>query len=68
MSYFINWSDIYQDNYNRYVLRRKDELQQEAERVKASWDPDKQCMKCGDELSWVRMALVCKTHGAQKGC
>lgn len=60
---FLNWSDIYQENLDRYVQRRKAELEQEAERVRAGWNPDKQCMKCGDELHWVKAALVCKTHG-----
>lgn len=35
---------------------------------KAKWDADKQCMKCGRDLHWVRMALVCKEHGLTKGC
>lgn len=32
-------------------------------------DPDKQCMKCGRDLVWVRTALVCVEHGyTGKGC
>lgn len=64
---FLNYTDIYNENISRY-LERRNELQNEADRIKARWNPDKQCMKCGDELHWVRLALVCKTHGAQKGC
>jgi len=61
-------SFAWQDAVDNYLKRRMYELQNEADRIKAGWDPDRQCMKCGDELHWVRLALVCKTHGAQKGC
>ncbi len=56
--------------YGDYVdlLKRIDvELAKEYS-SKSKWNPDKQCMKCGRELHWVRMALVCKEHGLAKGC
>ncbi len=53
----------------RYTARRKAELDNEADRIKASWDPDKKCQKCGREYVWVKAALVCVEHGwSGKGC
>lgn len=65
---YLDWSQIY-GGTTSYMERRRNELQNEADRIKASWNPDKQCMKCGDELHWIKLALVCKTHGySGKGC
>ena len=81
---FIDFSDIYGDSLSRgmawynnkqqaiineYLARRSRELADAEQQERNSWNPDRQCMKCGDKLHWVRMAMVCKTHGySGKGC